>query len=187
MPVGASDGLGNGAPWRERIDGLHGPGEGKGRERIVSACVWIGRRHDLGGEELVKHGELSLLLLVYSSVLRLGGATSAGGAGRKGGGWPTQFRLKQSCEQKKLSCTFALRQVGHCSVPASFSQSAPRHMRLVGAVALASGMLGDGRRAQRQDMSHVGPSSSIYTCLVSQRYATPATASLRYGTWIRAF
>jgi hypothetical protein len=86
MPVGASDGLRNGTPWRERIDGLHGPSEGKGRERIVGACVWIGRRHDLGGEELVKHRELSLLLLVYNSVLRLGGATSAGGAGRKGGG-----------------------------------------------------------------------------------------------------
>jgi len=44
----------------------------------------------------------------------------------------TQFFLKQSCEQKKLSLTPSFRQVGHCNEPASFSQSAPRHFFFVG-------------------------------------------------------
>ena len=41
---------------------------------------------------------------------------------------PTQLRLKQSCEQKKLSTPF-LRHIGHCSVLASFEQSSPGHLR----------------------------------------------------------
>lgn len=44
---------------------------------------------------------------------------------------PTQFFLKQSCEQKILSSTPALTQVGHCKVSASLSQSAPRHLRVL--------------------------------------------------------
>jgi hypothetical protein len=43
----------------------------------------------------------------------------------------TQFLLKQSCEQKKLSLSIFL-QVGHCSELASLSQSTPRHFRLGG-------------------------------------------------------
>lgn len=43
---------------------------------------------------------------------------------------PTQLRLKQSCEQKKLSVPI-LRQVGHCKVPASLGQSTPMHFRTV--------------------------------------------------------
>lgn len=43
---------------------------------------------------------------------------------------PTQLRLKQSCEQKKLSAPI-LRQVGHCRVPATLSQSTPIHFRVV--------------------------------------------------------
>lgn len=150
VPVGAFDGLGNGTPWGKWIDRLDGSGEGKGRKRVVRASAWVGRRQDFGRQEFVKQGELSLLLLVDSSVLRLGGAMSAYGAGQNCDRLRTQFRLKQSCEQKKLSCTFALRQVGHCSAPASFLQSAPRQGRLVGAVGLASDILGGGRRAQRQ-------------------------------------
>ena len=41
---------------------------------------------------------------------------------------PTQLRLKQSCEQKKLSVPI-FRHVGHCSVPAFLSQSTPMHFR----------------------------------------------------------
>lgn len=40
----------------------------------------------------------------------------------------TQFRLKQSCAQKKLSLPIFW-QVGHCRVPASLGQSFPRHLR----------------------------------------------------------
>jgi hypothetical protein len=42
----------------------------------------------------------------------------------------TQFLLKQSCEQKKLSLMPSLRQVGHCRVPASLPQSSPMHLRV---------------------------------------------------------
>jgi hypothetical protein len=44
----------------------------------------------------------------------------------------TQLFLKQSCEQKKLSLMPSFRHVGHCRLPASFSQSTPRHFFLVG-------------------------------------------------------
>ena len=44
----------------------------------------------------------------------------------------TQFFLKQSCEQKKLPLSSIFRHVGHCSDPASFSQSFPRHFFLAG-------------------------------------------------------
>ena len=43
---------------------------------------------------------------------------------------PTQLRLKQSCEQKKLSLP-NLRHVGHWRVPASLGQSTPIHLRFV--------------------------------------------------------
>ena len=39
---------------------------------------------------------------------------------------PTQLLLKQSCEQKLLSFPI-LRQLGHCSEPASLEQSTPTH------------------------------------------------------------
>lgn len=42
----------------------------------------------------------------------------------------TQFFLKQSCEQKKLSLPIFW-QVGHCSVLASFGQSVPMHFRVM--------------------------------------------------------
>lgn len=42
----------------------------------------------------------------------------------------TQFRLKQSCPQKKLSLPIFW-QVGHCRVSASLSQSPPAHLRTV--------------------------------------------------------
>jgi len=41
---------------------------------------------------------------------------------------PTQLRLKQSCEQKKLSRPI-FRHVGHWSVPASLGHSSPRHFQ----------------------------------------------------------
>lgn len=44
----------------------------------------------------------------------------------------TQFFLKQSCEQKKLSLMPSLRHVGHCKDPASFSQSTPKHFFFAG-------------------------------------------------------
>ena len=44
----------------------------------------------------------------------------------------THASLKQSCEQKKLSLILSLRQVGHCRVPASFSQSARKHFLFAG-------------------------------------------------------
>lgn len=44
----------------------------------------------------------------------------------------TQLRLKQSCEQKKLSLRPSFRQVGHWRAPASFSQSTPRHFFFAG-------------------------------------------------------
>lgn len=44
----------------------------------------------------------------------------------------TQLRLKQSCEQKKLSLISTLRHVGHCKVPASSVQSTPKHFRFAG-------------------------------------------------------
>lgn len=44
----------------------------------------------------------------------------------------TQLLLKQSWEQKKLSLTPSLRQVGHWRPPASFSQSTPRHFFFAG-------------------------------------------------------
>jgi hypothetical protein len=44
----------------------------------------------------------------------------------------TQFFLKQSCEQKKLSLMPSFRQVGHCNEPASLGQSTPRHFLFVG-------------------------------------------------------
>jgi hypothetical protein len=49
----------------------------------------------------------------------------------------TQLRLKQSWEQKKLSVPI-FRQVGHCKLPASFSQSSPLHLRLAGAMAMSA-------------------------------------------------
>lgn len=42
----------------------------------------------------------------------------------------TQFLLKQSWPQKKLSLMSSFKHVGHCSAPASLSQ--PRHFFLVG-------------------------------------------------------
>jgi hypothetical protein len=44
----------------------------------------------------------------------------------------TQFLLKQSWAQKKLSLIPSFKHVGHCSAPASLSQSAPRHFFLAG-------------------------------------------------------
>ena len=41
---------------------------------------------------------------------------------------PTQLRLKQSCEQKKLSTPISLH-LGHCNVLASLSQFSPGHLR----------------------------------------------------------
>jgi hypothetical protein len=54
----------------------------------------------------------------------------------------TQLRLKQSCEQKKLSLRPSFRQVGHWREPASFSQSTPRHFFLAG----GSEVMMNGRR-----------------------------------------
>lgn len=45
---------------------------------------------------------------------------------------PTQFVLKQSWEQKKLSFMPNFKQVGHCKASASLSQSSPRHFLLEG-------------------------------------------------------
>lgn len=56
----------------------------------------------------------------------------------------TQFFLKQSWEQKKLSLIPSFRHVGHCSEPASFSQSALRHLRLVGG---SSVMMGERQKS----------------------------------------
>ena len=53
----------------------------------------------------------------------------------------TQFPLKQSWEQKKLSFIPSLRHVGHCNDPASFLQSAPRHFFLEGGSAGLSAMV----------------------------------------------
>lgn len=44
----------------------------------------------------------------------------------------TQFLLKQSWAQKKLSLMPSFKHVGHCRAPASLSQSAPRHFFLAG-------------------------------------------------------
>lgn len=61
------------------------------------------------------------------------------GAGPVKTGQLTQFFLKQSCEQKKLSLMPSFRQVGHCSEPASLGQSTPRHFFLAGgSIAMAS-------------------------------------------------
>lgn len=54
----------------------------------------------------------------------------------------TQFFLKQSCEQKKLSLISSFKHVGHCRVPASFGQSVPMHMRFCSVVAVMLLMLG---------------------------------------------
>lgn len=53
----------------------------------------------------------------------------------------TQFFLKQSCEQKKLSLMPKVKHLGHCRAEASLSQSTPRHFLLVGG---SSAMVGGG-------------------------------------------
>lgn len=78
------------------------------------------------------------------------------------GGHPyvrTQFLLKQSWAQKKLSLTPSFKHVGHCSAPASLSQSAPRHFFLVGGSAAmvkenrdaVCRLKGEDRRAAQSD------------------------------------
>lgn len=71
----------------------------------------------------------------------------------------TQFLLKQSWAQKKLSLIPSFKHVGHCSAPASLSQSAPRHFFLVGGSAAmvkenrdaVCRLKGDDRRAAPSD------------------------------------
>jgi len=60
----------------------------------------------------------------------------AGWRGKLPCGRRTQLRLKQSCEQKKLSFNPSFRHVGHCRLPASFSQSTPIHFRFAGGSAV---------------------------------------------------
>lgn len=67
---------------------------------------------------------------------------------------PTQFFLKQSWEQKKLSFMPNFKQVGHCKASASLSQSTPRHFLLGGSSDVTSLMVecsgqvdgGEGRK-----------------------------------------
>lgn len=71
----------------------------------------------------------------------------------------TQFLLKQSWAQKKLSLIPSFKHVGHCSAPASLSQSAPRHFFLAGGSAAMAKenrdavckLKGDDRRAAQSD------------------------------------
>jgi len=49
-----------------------------------------------------------------------------------------QLRLKQSCEQKKLSLIPNFRHVGHCRVPASLGQSTPIHFLFAGGTTVIS-------------------------------------------------
>lgn len=51
----------------------------------------------------------------------------------------TQLRLKQSCEQKKLSLMSSFRHVGHCKLPACSLQSTPMHLRFVGGSEVIAG------------------------------------------------
>lgn len=60
----------------------------------------------------------------------------------------TQFFLKQSWEQKKLSLTPSFKHVGHCKEPASFSQSAPKHFFFVGGSDVMVGGRAGGRFAR---------------------------------------
>jgi hypothetical protein len=72
----------------------------------------------------------------------------------------TQLFLKQSCEQKKLSLP-SLRQLGHCSDPASFPQSTPIHFRSCGAgtsvvaIALVAARKRDRNGKFRSERVHV--------------------------------
>jgi hypothetical protein len=56
--------------------------------------------------------------------------------------WLTQFFLKQSCEQKKLSLIPSFRQVGHCNELTSFSQPGLRHFRLEDSEAISAAVVG---------------------------------------------
>lgn len=71
---------------------------------------------------------------------------------------PTQLRLKQSCEQKKLSVPI-FKQVGHCKLPALFSQSTPIHFRVAtSAVILAHNgtVTGDLRNVYTEEKAKEG-------------------------------
>jgi hypothetical protein len=148
--VWVGDRLGHFPLLRERVDRPQGAREGEGREGVVVAGLWIRFRHYFRREEVV---EYTGFLLVHALMSGLeDGESSANalicicsGAGPVETGQLTQFFLKQSWEQKKLSLMPSFRQVGHCSEPASLGQSTPRHFFLAGgSIAMASCKAGGG-------------------------------------------
>lgn len=135
--VGQPDVLGHGAARRQRVHGAERAREGEGREGVVVACLGVRRGHDRGREEVLEQRGLCLVdlfVLALVRVLVIAGRVRGGGEGafRRGRGRkcvkPTQFFLKQSCEQKKLSLP-SFWHVGHWSCPASLLHPALWHCR----------------------------------------------------------
>lgn len=142
------DRLRNGAHGRQWVDGSEGAGELEGREWVEVTGSWIRFRNYLRRKEV---GE-DITLLMNGLVLALDKSKymvsydMSSKATRVHHTVPfknvnrsfrslTQLRLKQSCEQKKLSVPI-FRQVGHWSVPASLVQSTPIHFRVATAAIL---------------------------------------------------
>lgn len=112
-------------------NGLYCPVAGSGSETT------------LGTKRLLR---ILLLLVLWTALWEFCDGVSDGVSdGCAQGGCPrfneahTQLRLKQSCEQKKLSVPI-FRQVGHCRDPASLAQSTPIHFR-VSAAAMANALI----------------------------------------------
>jgi len=125
--------LGHFALLREGVDRPQRAREGEGRERVVVSGLWIRFRHYFRREEVV---EYTGFLLVHSLVCGLYDSNDGGQqmpcSLLRLRGLLTQFFLKQSWEQKKLSLMPSFRHVGHCREPASLGQSTPRHFFLAG-------------------------------------------------------
>lgn len=107
-------------------------------------CDWMWFRYDLGGSDAVKN---TIRVFAQSSFVQGFVIALLGGrvvslvrfvrhyAPRRG--IRTQFLLKQSWEQKKLSNMPNFKHVGHCRELASFSQSVPMHFSLASGSAVA--------------------------------------------------
>ena len=136
--VGMGDGLRDGSRGGQRIDGSQGAGELVGGEGIVKTGGWIWFRNYLWREEVGEDITLFMDGLVFALTRELVLRTLARKLAQRmclGQTKPTQLRLKQSCEQKKLSVPI-FRQVGHCRLPALFSHSTPIHFRAATAAML---------------------------------------------------
>lgn len=129
--VGVWNGLGDWATGRKRVNRTQGSGERVRGKRIVLAGSWIWFRNYFWGENVAQ--DIVTLGFVDGFVRTLQRALDRSTKKRRVNSH-TQLRLKQSCEQKKLSVP-AFKQVGHCKVPASLGHSTPIHLR--GATAAA--------------------------------------------------